>query len=133
MKVKITDMNSHRRATRDLLLEYDSNIMPPHPRAAGLNYVYNWLDSNAAPDETYGVPPMPTTSEMHMIYPWENTNLGILSSQLYHSRLTAAIQVRNNNLIHISVTILNIAIKKSYSILLGISHKLVAPICYTLT
>lgn len=83
MKVKITDMNSNRRATRDLLLEYDSNIMPPHPRAAGLNYVYNWLDSNAAPDETYGVPPMPTTSEMHMIYPWENTNLGILSSQLY--------------------------------------------------
>ena len=83
MKVKITDMNSHRRATRDLLLEYDSNIMPPHPRAAGLNYVYNWLDSNTAPDETYGVPPMPTTSEMHMIYPWENTNLGILSSQLY--------------------------------------------------
>lgn len=83
MKVKITDMNSNRRATRDLLLEYDSNIMPPHPRAAGLNYVYNWLDSNVAPDETYGVPPMPTTSEMHMIYPWENTNLGILSSQLY--------------------------------------------------
>jgi len=83
MKVKITDMNSNRRATRDLLLEYDSNIMPPHPRAAGLNYVYNWLDSNAAPDETYGVLPMPTTSEMHMIYPWENTNLSILSSQLY--------------------------------------------------
>lgn len=83
MKVKITDMNSNRRATRDLLLEYDSNIMPPHPRAAGLNYVYNWLDSNVAPDETYDVPPMPTTSEMHMIYPWENTNLGILSSQLY--------------------------------------------------
>ena len=83
MRVKITDMNSQRRATRDLLLEYDSSIMPPHPRTAGLNYIYNWLDSNEAPDETYGVPPMPTTSDMHMIYPWESTNLGILSNQLY--------------------------------------------------
>lgn len=83
MKLNITDMNSTRRATRDLLLEYDSNIMPPHPRAAGLSYVYNWLDSNKAPDETTDMPPLPTASNMHMIYPWESTNLSILSAQLY--------------------------------------------------
>ena len=83
MKVKITDMNSNRRATRDLLLEYDSTIMPPHPRAAGLNYVYNWLESNKAPDEDTDMPPIPTTTDMHMVYPWEQTNLGILSQQLY--------------------------------------------------
>ena len=63
MKLRITDMNSNRRATRDLLLEYDSTIMPPHPRVAGR---------------------MPSgPSQTHMIYPWENTNLGILSAQLY--------------------------------------------------
>ena len=83
MKLKITDMNSHRRATRDLLLEYDTTIMPPRPRAAGLSYVYNWLDSNTAPDETTDMPPTPTTTNMSMVYPWEQTNLGILSTQLY--------------------------------------------------
>ena len=83
MKLNITDMNSYRRATRDLLLEYDSTIMPPHPRAAGLAYVYNWLDSNKAPDENIDMPPMPVQTNMQMVYPWEQTNLGILSNQLY--------------------------------------------------
>ena len=83
MKLKITDINSQRRATRDLLLEYDINIMPPRPRTAGLNYVYNWLDSNQAPQEDYTEPPMPVAPNVSMIYPWEQTNLGILSSQLY--------------------------------------------------
>lgn len=31
-----------RRRTRDLLLEYDSAIMPLHPHAAGLRMVYPW-------------------------------------------------------------------------------------------
>lgn len=83
MRIKIVDMNSYRRATRDLLLEYDSTIMPPHPRAAGLSYVYNWLESNKAPDEDTDIPPMPTNTNMSMVYPWEQTNLGILSQQLY--------------------------------------------------
>ena len=83
MKVKIIDRNSTRRATRDLLLEYDSTIMPPHPRAAGLSYVYNWLESNKAPDEDTDMPPMPIQNNIQMIYPWEQTNLGILSNQLY--------------------------------------------------
>lgn len=84
MKLRITDMNSNRRATRDLLLEYDSTIMPPHPRVAGLNYIYGWLESNEAPEEDYAFPPLPTgPTQTHMIYPWENTNLGILSAQLY--------------------------------------------------
>ena len=83
MKLKITDMNSYRRATRDLLLEYDAAIMPPHPRAAGLAYVYNWLDSNKAPNETTDMPPMPTPTNAQMVYPWEQTNLSILANQLY--------------------------------------------------
>ena len=31
-----------RNRTRDLLLEYDPNIMPPHPRSAGLRVIYPW-------------------------------------------------------------------------------------------
>lgn len=34
--------NYERYRTRDLLLEYDLSIMPPHPRAAGLAMVYPW-------------------------------------------------------------------------------------------
>ncbi len=44
-----------RRKTRDLLLEYDMDICPPRPRAAGLA----------------------------IIYPWENINLTIFAQQLY--------------------------------------------------
>lgn len=83
MKLKITDKNSNRRATRDLLLEYDTSIMPPHPRAAGLAYVYNWLESNKAPDENIDMPPTPVQNDLQMVYPWEQTNLSILSNQLY--------------------------------------------------
>jgi hypothetical protein len=35
-------MCKERRRTRDLLLEYNTNIMPPRPRAAGLGMVYPW-------------------------------------------------------------------------------------------
>lgn len=48
-------MCKERRRTRDLLLEYDTAIMPARPRAAGLA----------------------------MVYPWENTSLNILSKQIY--------------------------------------------------
>jgi len=44
-----------RKLTRDLLLEYNNNIMPPKPRAAGLG----------------------------MVYPWENISLSNLTQQLY--------------------------------------------------
>ena len=44
-----------RRKTRDLLLEYDMDVCPPRPRAAGLA----------------------------IIYPWENINLTIFAQQLY--------------------------------------------------
>lgn len=83
MKLTITNRNSQRRATRDLLLEYDEAIMPPHPRAAGLSYIYNWLGANQAPDETADMPPIPSSTNFQMVYPWEQTNLGILSAQLY--------------------------------------------------
>ena len=49
------DIAYERRRTRDLLLEYDSTIMPPRPRAAGLS----------------------------VIYPWENLNLSIFAQQLF--------------------------------------------------
>jgi len=35
-------MCKERWRTRDLLLEYDSHIMPPRPRTAGLGIVYPW-------------------------------------------------------------------------------------------
>ena len=48
-------MCKERHRTRDLLLEYDSTIMPVRPRAAGLT----------------------------MVYPWENVSINTLISQLY--------------------------------------------------
>lgn len=48
-------MYEERRKTRDLLLEYNPNIMPPRPRAAGLG----------------------------MVYPWENASLSSLIKQLF--------------------------------------------------
>jgi len=48
-------MSNNRKLTRDLLLEYNFDIMPPRPRAAGLG----------------------------IIYPWENLNTSILSQQLF--------------------------------------------------
>ena len=35
-----------RHRTRDLLLEYDSTIVPLHPRAGGLTAVYPWETQN---------------------------------------------------------------------------------------
>lgn len=48
-------MCKERWRTRDLLLEYDSHIMPPRPRTAGLG----------------------------MIYPWENISISSLIKQLF--------------------------------------------------
>ena len=79
MKIKITDMNSQRRATRDLLLEYDSVIMPPRPRAAGLAMIYPWLNSNSADQGWVSIPPIPNTPEFKVVYPWESIGLSILS------------------------------------------------------
>lgn len=48
-------MCRERWRTRDLLLEYDMNILPPRPRAAGIS----------------------------MVYPWEATDLALLAQQVY--------------------------------------------------
>ena len=72
------DWNYTRRSTRDLLLEYDSVIMPPRPRAAGLAMVYPWLNSNGEDQGWIGIPPIPDTPEFKVIYPWESVGLNIL-------------------------------------------------------
>lgn len=48
------DWNHERHRTRDRLLEYDINIMPPRPHSAGLS----------------------------MVYPWENVSLNMLETQI---------------------------------------------------
>lgn len=73
---------SNRIRTRDLLLEYDARIMPPHPRAAGIGFIYPWLMSNAA-DGGWVVPPIPDTTEFSVVYPWESIGLSILGDQIY--------------------------------------------------
>lgn len=73
--------NRHR--TRDLLLEYDYRIMPPHPRTAGLAMVYPWLDTNKYPQEWVAIPPIPDSPEFKVIYPWESVGLSILGDQIY--------------------------------------------------
>ena len=77
------DWNYTRRSTRDLLLEYDSVIMPPRPRAAGLAMVYPWLNSNGEDQGWIGIPPIPDTPEFKVIYPWESVGLNILGDQIY--------------------------------------------------
>lgn len=74
------DVNRERHRTRDLLLEYDLNIMPPHPRAGGIIMLYPWGSFDSV-DMT--VPSRPHTTTLSMVYPWENTSLNILMQQLY--------------------------------------------------
>lgn len=73
---------SNRVRTRDLLLEYDPRIMPPHPRTAGLAMIYPWLNSNVA-DQGWVTLPIPDTEEFKVVYPWESIGLSILSDQIY--------------------------------------------------
>ena len=80
---KIIDWNYERHRTRDLLVEYDINIMPPHPRAGGLAIVYPWGSSMWDNVIDMSIPKQPHTTNLSMVYPWENTSLNILSHQLY--------------------------------------------------
>jgi len=75
--------NHERWRTRDLLLEYDTSIMPPHPRAGGLNLVYPWGSAYYENVVDTFVPTTTHTTTLSMIYPWENTSLNILNHQLY--------------------------------------------------
>lgn len=75
------DWNLTRHLTRDLLLEYDQRIMPPHPRAGGIAIVYPW--GNSEFDEAVAMPPFPNASEIESIYPWEMQNLAIMGDWLY--------------------------------------------------
>lgn len=81
--MKYIDWNHERRRTRDLLVEYDINIMPPHPRAGGLAIVYPWGSSFLDNVIDMSIPKQPHTTNLSMVYPWENTSLNILSHQLY--------------------------------------------------
>lgn len=77
------DWNYERYRTRDLLLEYDTNIMPPHPRAGGISVVYPWGSSVWDNVVDMSIPNTPHTTTLAMVYPWENTSLNILSHQLF--------------------------------------------------
>lgn len=81
--MRTLDWNYNRHCTRDLLLEYDQKIMPPHPRAAGLSMVYPWLNTNKYPQEWVAIPPIPDSPEFKVIYPWESVGLSILGDQIY--------------------------------------------------
>ena len=72
---------NNRARTRDLLLEYDIHIMPPHPRAAGLAMIYPWRSNAWSGD--WIIPPIPDTEEFKVVYPWESIGLSILSDQIY--------------------------------------------------
>lgn len=51
------DWNYERYRTRDLLLEYDSSILPFHPRAGGLKIIYPWenIDNSILKQQIYQV------------------------------------------------------------------------------
>ena len=69
-----------RHRTRDLLLEYESSIMPLHPRAGGLAMVYPWGNNN---DSGTLMPPFPDPSAIEQIYPWEMQNLAVMGDWLF--------------------------------------------------
>ena len=73
---------SSRARTRDLLLEYDTHIMPPRPRAAGIGIIYPWLQSNYV-DGNWVTLPIPETAEFSTVYPWESIGLSMLGDQIY--------------------------------------------------
>lgn len=77
------DWNHERRRTRNLLVEYDTNIMAPRPRAGGLAMVYPWGSAFLENVEDLSIPQRPHTTTLSMVYPWENTSLNILNHQLY--------------------------------------------------
>lgn len=77
------DWNYERHRTRDLLLEYDINYMPPRPRQGGLCIVYPWGSPLLNDIVDMSIPAQPHTTKLSMIYPWENTSLNILNHQLY--------------------------------------------------
>lgn len=74
---------SNRTRTRDLLLEYDINIMSPRSRAAGLGMIYSWLNSNTPNSNPIYSVPIPQTAEFSVVYPWESIGLSILSDQIF--------------------------------------------------
>lgn len=78
-------MYRERRSTRDLLLEYDQSIMPPHPRAGGLHVIYPWGDSYhyRGCTEMAELPTDPIDTDIDMIYPWENITNAALAQQIY--------------------------------------------------
>lgn len=81
--MKEINWNHERHRTRDLLLEYDINIMPPRPRAGGLAIVYPWGSPVWDNVIDMSIPKQPHITSLSMVYPWENTSLNILNHQLY--------------------------------------------------
>ena len=75
--------NRERKRTRDLLLEYDNAIMPPHPRSGGIMVLYPWGTSSYDNMVDIPIPSSPHTTTLAMIYPWEDASLTYLNNQLY--------------------------------------------------
>jgi len=75
--------NRERKRTRDLLLEYDLAIMPPHPRSGGLVVLYPWGTSSYDNMVDIPIPHSPHTTTLSMIYPWEDISLTQFNNQLY--------------------------------------------------
>lgn len=74
---------SERRRTRDLLLEYYINIVPPKPRAAGLGVIYPWFLRDLIPQGQMRLPPLPDETYLASVYPWESYEMSMLIDQLY--------------------------------------------------
>ena len=75
--------NRERKRTRDLLLEYDLAIMPPHPRSGGLVVLYPWGSFSYDNVVDIPIPHSPHTTNLSMVYPWEDISLTQFNNQLY--------------------------------------------------
>lgn len=71
--------NYERWRTRDRLLEYDFNIVPPHPHSAGIPFIYPLEEMNLSPLLPLSI----NSAELPVIYPWEEMHTAIIEREIY--------------------------------------------------
>ena len=71
--------NKERKRTRDRLIEYDFNLVPPHPHSAGIPFIF--------PIESEGLNPLPpfggNATSLPFVYPWEQIQIHMLERDIF--------------------------------------------------
>ena len=70
--------NFERWRTRDRLIDYDFNLVPPVPHSGGIPFVFPPQEMNVSPFF-----PLVDDISLPSIYPWENLALAALESEIF--------------------------------------------------